>query len=46
MSSPACIAGVGEKSVTVLSADPAQDVAAFSKVAFTIRQGKILFGKP
>ena len=30
----------------VLSADPAQDVAAFSKVAFTIRHGKILFGKP
>jgi len=32
--------------IVVLSADPAQDVAAFSKVAFTIRQGKILFGKP
>jgi hypothetical protein len=25
---------------------PAQDVTAFSKVAFTLRHGKILFGKP
>jgi predicted amidohydrolase YtcJ len=32
--------------LVVLSADPAQDVTAFSKVAFTIRSGKILFGKP
>jgi imidazolonepropionase-like amidohydrolase len=32
--------------LVVLSADPAQDVTAFSKVAFTIRHGKILFGKP
>jgi imidazolonepropionase-like amidohydrolase len=29
-----------------LDADPAQDVTAFSKVAFTIRHGKSLFGKP
>jgi len=28
------------------SADPAQDVTAFSKVAFTIRHGKIIFSKP
>jgi imidazolonepropionase-like amidohydrolase len=32
--------------LVVLSADPAQDVTAFSRVAFTIRRGKILFGKP
>jgi len=32
--------------LVVLAADPAQDVTAFSKVAFTIRHGKILFGKP
>jgi imidazolonepropionase-like amidohydrolase len=32
--------------LVVLSADPAQDVTAFSKVAFTLRHGKILFGKP
>ena len=32
--------------LVVLSADPAQDVSAFSRVAFTIRRGKILFGKP
>ncbi|MGB2627660.1 MAG: amidohydrolase family protein [Candidatus Acidiferrum sp.] len=32
--------------LVVLSADPAQDVSAFSRVAFTIRLGKILFGKP
>jgi imidazolonepropionase-like amidohydrolase len=32
--------------LVVLSADPAQDVNAFSKVAFTIRHGKIIFGKP
>jgi imidazolonepropionase-like amidohydrolase len=32
--------------LVVLSADPAHDVTAFSKVAFTIRDGKILFGKP
>lgn len=32
--------------LVVLSADPSQDVTAFSKVAFTIRQGKIIFGKP
>jgi imidazolonepropionase-like amidohydrolase len=35
-----------EADLVVLSADPAQDVTAFSKVAFTIRRGKILFGKP
>jgi imidazolonepropionase-like amidohydrolase len=29
-----------------LSGDPAQDVNAFSRVAFTIRLGKIMFGKP
>ncbi len=28
------------------SALPVQDVTAFSKVAFTIRHGKILFEKP
>jgi imidazolonepropionase-like amidohydrolase len=32
--------------LVVLSADPAQDVNAFSRVAFTIRLGKITFGKP
>jgi len=32
--------------LVVLSADPAQNVTAFSKVAFTIRHGKIIFGKP
>lgn len=32
--------------LVVLSADPAQDITAFSRVAFTIRQGKIIFGKP
>jgi imidazolonepropionase-like amidohydrolase len=32
--------------MVVLSADPAHDVAAFSKIAFTIRHGKIIFGKP
>jgi len=35
-----------EADLVVLSADPAHDVTAFSKVAFTIRHGKILFGKP
>jgi imidazolonepropionase-like amidohydrolase len=32
--------------LVVLSADPAQDVNAFSRVSFTIRLGKIMFGKP
>lgn len=32
--------------LVVLSADPAQDSQNFSKVAYTIRQGKIIFGKP
>jgi len=32
--------------LVVLSADPTRDVTAFFKVAFTIRRGKILFGKP
>jgi imidazolonepropionase-like amidohydrolase len=32
--------------LVVLRADPAQDVTAFSKMAFTIRRGKIIFGKP
>jgi imidazolonepropionase-like amidohydrolase len=32
--------------LVVLRGDPARDVTAFSKVAFTIRQGKIIFGKP
>jgi imidazolonepropionase-like amidohydrolase len=32
--------------LVVLSADPARDVTAFSKVAFTVGHGKILFGKP
>jgi imidazolonepropionase-like amidohydrolase len=32
--------------LVVLSADPAQDTQNFSKVAYTIRQGKIIFGKP
>jgi imidazolonepropionase-like amidohydrolase len=32
--------------LVVLSADPAKDVNAFSRVAFTIRLGKIIFGKP
>ena len=32
--------------LVVLSADPAQDVNAFPRVAFTIRLGKIIFGKP
>jgi len=32
--------------LVVLSADPPQDVTAFSKVAFTIRHGKIIFGRP
>jgi imidazolonepropionase-like amidohydrolase len=34
-----------EADLVVLSADPAQDVSAFSRVAFTIRLGKIIFGK-
>lgn len=29
--------------LVVLSADPAQDVTAFSKVRYTIRNGKILY---
>ena len=29
--------------LVVLSADPAQDVTAFSKVRFTIRNGKVLY---
>jgi imidazolonepropionase-like amidohydrolase len=32
--------------LVVLRDDPARDVTAFAKVAFIIRQGKILFGKP
>jgi imidazolonepropionase-like amidohydrolase len=32
--------------LVVLPADPAQDITAFSRVAFTIRLGKIIFGKP
>ena len=32
--------------LVILSADPSQDVTAFSKVAFTIRHGKIIFTKP
>ena len=32
--------------LVVLSADPAQDANAFSRVAFTIRLGKIIFRKP
>lgn len=32
--------------LVVLSGDPAQDPVAFSRVAFTIRAGKIIFGKP
>jgi imidazolonepropionase-like amidohydrolase len=32
--------------LVVLSADPSQDSQNFSKVAYTIRQGKIIFGKP
>ncbi len=32
--------------LVVLSADPAQDVTNFSRVAFTIRLGKVVFGKP
>jgi imidazolonepropionase-like amidohydrolase len=32
--------------LVVLSKDPAQDIAAFSQVAFAIRLGKIVFGKP
>ena len=32
--------------LVVLSAAPAQDVNAFSRVAYTIRLGKITFGKP
>ena len=31
--------------LVVLAGDPAKDVTAFSRVAFTIRQGKIVFGK-
>ena len=30
----------------VLSADPAQDVTAFSKVRYTIRSGKVIYSKP
>jgi imidazolonepropionase-like amidohydrolase len=30
--------------MVVLSADPAQDVAAYSRVRFTIRHGKVVFG--
>ena len=32
--------------LVVLSTDPAKDVNALSRVAFTIRLGKIVFGKP
>ena len=32
--------------LVVLSADPAQDASGFSRVAFTIRLGKIIFRKP
>jgi len=32
--------------LVVLSADPTQDASAFSRVAFTIRLGKIIFRKP
>ncbi len=32
--------------LVVLSADPAQDAQNFSKVAYTIRAGRIIFGKP
>jgi imidazolonepropionase-like amidohydrolase len=32
--------------LVVLRSDPAQDVTGFSKVAFTIRKGKIIYGKP
>jgi imidazolonepropionase-like amidohydrolase len=32
--------------LVVLSADPSQDITALSKVSFTIRVGKIVFGKP
>lgn len=31
--------------LVVLSTDPALDINAFSRVAFTIRLGKIVFGK-
>ena len=31
--------------LVVLSADPVQDITAFSRVAFTIRLGRIIFGK-
>jgi imidazolonepropionase-like amidohydrolase len=29
--------------LVILSSDPAQDIAAFSKVRFTIRNGKVLY---
>jgi imidazolonepropionase-like amidohydrolase len=32
--------------LTVLEADPAQDINAFAHVAMTIRQGKIIYQKP
>ena len=32
--------------LVILGADPVHDITALSKVAFTIRQGKIIFGKP
>ena len=32
--------------LVVLSSDPAQDITAFSRVNFTIRLGKIIFGGP
>jgi imidazolonepropionase-like amidohydrolase len=41
-----CIAKGMDVDLVVLSADPAQDVNAFSRVACTIRLGKIMFGKP
>jgi imidazolonepropionase-like amidohydrolase len=31
--------------LVILSADPAQDVTAFSKVRYTIRGGKVVYSK-
>jgi imidazolonepropionase-like amidohydrolase len=32
--------------LVVLSADPAQDVTAFSRVRYTIRDGTIIYSRP
>jgi imidazolonepropionase-like amidohydrolase len=38
-----CIAKGMKADLAILSADPAQDVTAYSRVRFTIRKGKVLY---